>query len=106
MNVFINVEDDDAIGNDDIIIIQKQIVVERPAVNGGKLKYLKKIVSGKVSVEYEIEFGCDKNFYGSNCMVWCIDDEHRICDRDGKVKCRNEGKDCNMTMKKVKILCI
>ena len=55
---------------------------------------------GKVVVEYKLELGCDKNFYGSDCSVWCVEDEHRKCDQDGNIKCRKEeDQDCNMITK-------
>ena len=61
--------------------------------------YKNKLKDRVASVSIIVSMGCDRNFYGADCSVVCVEDEYWLCARDGQVVCR-KGKDCNMREKK------
>ena len=99
MNIFIEVDDDDVVGADTIMSIRQQFKDSRIPPNGGKMKLREKLWRNlsRMYVEYEMEIGCDKYFYGRECQKYCKEDSVRTCDEDGNMKCRYaEDKNCNM----------
>ena len=90
--------DKDYIGKNVIGNFQYAFQNDSLQVNGGS-KYYRKILKNKISqVTLEIEIGCDKNFYGQNCSVKCVEDEYRLCLQNGRMACR-DGHDCNVLSK-------